>query len=304
MTWPLQAAGIQRYLVNGALHTRGNKINKITMHGVTKMKRIIVASIAVLAVTSSTYAADLGAPYAPTPVPYSWTGFYVGANGGYAMGDQKGQLYSSPCLIGCALTPDTANFPDKSNVDINGGFGGGQIGYNWQVGHLLIGLETDFDWGSIKGSGTFNGVNSGGWEWDKRLDAKVDWFGTVRGRFGYTVTPTLLLYGTGGFAYGQDSMGETVTQHSGVGGPVYVSGVGSFDETRVGWTAGAGFEYALSNNWSLKGEYLHVDLGNRTSRYVGNIFSQSGVSQGAWGQDGFNSKLSLDAFKAGVNYKF
>jgi outer membrane immunogenic protein len=264
------------------------------------MNRIVVAATAALALASSAYAADFNAP---TP---TWTGLYFGANGGYATGDQKGQLYSSPCPTGCALTPDTANFPHQSSVGINGGFGGGQIGYNWQIGHLVTGLETDFDFGSIKGSGTFDGVNSGGWEWDKQLDAKVDWFGTVRGRLGYDING-FLPYLTGGLAYGHDSMDETVTQHCPCGpGPAsdYVSGRGSFDETRFGWTAGAGFEYALTNHWSLKAEYLHIDLGNKTSRFVGNIFNSSGVSQGAWGQDGINSKVNLDTVDAGVNYKF
>lgn len=68
--------------------------------------------------------------------------------------------------------------------------------------------------------------------------------------------------------------------------------------------ADLGREHALTNHWSLKAEYLPIDLGSKTSRFVGNIFNSSGVSQGAWGQDGFNSKVNLDTAKAGINYKF
>lgn len=270
------------------------------------MRRYLWAAFGLISIATSASAADLNrapAYKAPTYAAPSWAGFYIGANGGYATGKQDGQLQSSPCATGCTLTPDYANFPGSSNVSLGGGFGGGQAGYNWQIGRTVFGIETDFDAGSISGSGTFNGTNWSGWEWDKQLDAKVDWFGTVRGRLGYDLGG-LLLYGTGGLAYGHDTMHEAVTQHSGIGGLVYNSGVGSFDETRVGWTAGAGLEYALGANWSVKAEYLHVDLPGKTSTFSGNMLTPAGANAGAWAQDGLDSKITLDTVKAGVNYRW
>lgn len=273
------------------------------------MRKLLFCSLALIA-AGPAVAADLptrtAAPYtAPVVVVVpTWTGFYIGANGGFASGHVDGGLETSPCATGCPVARDLANFPGDSNVGISGGFGGGQIGYNWQTGQIVWGVETDFQGASIRGSDLFDGhAWPGGWEWDKQIDTKVDWFGTVRARVGYDFAGWLP-YVTGGLAYGHDRMSEAVTQHSGTGGPVYNSGVGSFDETRVGWTAGAGIEYAFTRNWSAKFEYLHVDLGNKNSVFTGNMLTPAGTYAGAWAQDGLNSRLDFDAFRIGVNYRF
>lgn len=263
-------------------------------------------SIIALAIAPTAYAADLGAPYAPGPVPYSWTGFYLGVNGGYATGTQGGQLETNPHWPTSGVPTTDPLFPNASNIGIHGGFGGGQVGYNWQIGHIVTGLETDFDWGSIKGSDLFDSLSVFGWQWNKTLTSKVDWFGTVRGRLGYDVGG-FLPYVTGGFAYGHSTTDESVFQSAPCAGCSYNSGIGSFAETRVGWTAGAGLEYALSNNWSMKAEYLHVDLGKKNSTFNGSILNPNGTVNSAfpsWTQDGFNSNLKLDTVKAGINYKF
>jgi outer membrane immunogenic protein len=114
----------------------------------------------------------------------------------------------------------------------NGVVGGFQVGYNKQYGTFVLGLETDFDLTSIK---TTNfGVTD-----------KLPWFGTTRGRVGFLLNPAWLLYATGGVAYGR-------LEESGFGASVKVSG--------VGWAAGAGVQYALTPQWSIGAEYLHVEL--------------------------------------------
>jgi opacity protein-like surface antigen len=140
-------------------------------------------------------AADLGAPMykAPSPAGYNWTGFYVGANGGFG-GDRFEYPFSFGSVPVLGLGPTTGT----STLNSSGFFGGGQVGFNWQAGQsLVLGVEADFDDADIKGlantsANTFSG----------NVGTKLDWFGTVRGRVGFLVTPQALLYGTGGWAYG------------------------------------------------------------------------------------------------------
>jgi outer membrane immunogenic protein len=193
------------------------------------MRRILFTTISLLALTASgALGADLPrkGPAAPAAVinpVYNWTGFYVGINGGYGWGDSGWNGLGS-------------------SSSSSGGLVGLTLGYNWQAfgSPYVFGLEGDIDWSDIKGIFANAACPTG-------CETKNSWLGTVRGRLGYAVD-RVMPYFTGGLAVGD----VHATQ-------VGIAGVSS---TNVGWTVGAGVEYAVAGNWSAKLEYLYVDLGN------------------------------------------
>jgi outer membrane immunogenic protein len=269
------------------------------------MKRLsvgIVAAVSVLA--TSALAADLPARVytkAPPPVElYNWTGFYIGGNVGYSWGRSSD---NSTLTNGAG----TVLFANSSAVNLNGVVGGGQAGYNWQISNWVWGLEADIQGTDEKGSRLFTcptGVCSppfgvlavfpGAAVAVTPMDQKIEWFGTVRGRAGILVTPRVLLYGTGGLAYGEVRTSESVGP---VGG---VATAFSNTDTRVGWTAGAGIEGAIGGNWTAKLEYLYVDLG-RTS---GSFLTTNAAFGGGVLTSNFSSRITDNVLRVGLNYRF
>ena len=162
---------------------------------------------------------------------------------------------------------------DSGTFNTTGALFGGQLGYNWQTGPIVLGIETDADWTNIKGSTADLGgvcVADGG----GLCQTKQDWFGTTRGRIGYAFG-RFMPYVTGGVAYG-DIIASQPT--------------GDATQTKFGWSAGGGVEYALTRNWSAKAEYLHLDLGTAT------LFSA------ASGASTLSVPLTNDLVRAGINY--
>ena len=227
------------------------------------MKVLALTTTALLALGASAGAADLPmrtrAPaYTAAPVPQStWTGWYVGGNIGYSWGRSENDVHVTglpPSVFGLSTASLAAG--DRDHQNANGVIGGFQSGYNWQMGQWVMGMESDFQWSGQKGStvycglaGTTCGVAS--------LDAshKLPWFGTARSRLGILVTPSTLLYGTAGIAYGKVQSDYNLNLFGSPAAAV------NFKDVKAGWTAGAGVEFALAGNWSTKLEYLYVDLG-------------------------------------------
>ncbi len=181
------------------------------------------------------------------------------------------------------------------NFGSSGGFGGGQLGYNWQRGRLVFGIEADIQASGINGSGTETVTDSGG---SGIADAKnsLDWFGTVRGRLGYTFD-NALVYGTGGFAYGavRDKLSVTASY----GGSSATQTVQE-DRTATGYAVGGGMEYALNPAWSLKAEYQYINLGN--DKLAGTeVLTTGGVTVTATGQANFDH--AYNTVRLGVNYR-
>jgi len=205
------------------------------------MKRIIGTTVLAAAMFSgAARAADLGYDR-PSPSPqayaYNWQGFYLGANIGY----QWGRVTNSP------------THPD--------GFSGGVgLGYNWQYGQLVYGFETDIQLSGADDAVPPNKFTS-------------PWFGTLRGRGGFTFN-NVLIYGTAGLAYG-GLRGESTTTGA------------SESKTLAGWTVGVGMEMGLTPAWSIKAEYLYVDLAGRG-------YAITGVSNG----------LESSLLRFGANYRF
>jgi outer membrane immunogenic protein len=261
------------------------------------MKKIALIAAATV-VAGSAFAADLPsrkeAPVyvPPPPPPPLWTGFYVGVNiGGSWSANSVNPNSIAP--YGNNVTGAIAFLPgNRSGGNTAGGvIGGGQIGYNYQIGtNFLVGLETDFQGSSMNSGGQNNyavyqgdgaalgplgslwlPLTSGG-----NNGVALNWFGTVRGRAGYLVTPTLLAYATGGFAYAGLS-----------------ANFNGYSNTRTGWTVGGGGEWLFLPNWSAKVEYLYTQL-------------PGGGTQGTFGWTWGTNRItpSYHTVRAGVNYHF
>lgn len=233
------------------------------------MNRSLLFGVAVVCAVSgavSAQAADAPArpsqpaySKAPQLPPFDWNGFYLGINGGYGWGRSS---WSDP-----AVGADSGKF------STNGGLLGGQLGYNWQAGKVVLGIESDINWTNFKGStagvGGVCATDGGG-----QCRTEQSWLGTTRARLGYAFD-RWLPYVTGGVAYGNVKAVQTN---------------GASTDTKAGWTVGAGVEYGISRNWSAKAEYLHLDLG--TATFMG---AASGTST-------LKAPVTDDIVRAGLNY--
>ena len=230
------------------------------------MKRVLFASIGLvsLAVAGTAGAADLprrgvAAPVrAPAavymPAAYNWSGFYAGIVGGWGFGN-------SSWNDGLASTGD---------FDISGGLVGGTLGYNWQTGVAVFGVETDLAWSDIKGSTNTNCVVP--------CRTSNSWLGTTRARLGYAAD-RWMPFVSGGAAYGDIKAS--------------IPGFTGSSDTNIGWTVGGGVEFALAGNWTAKGEYLYVDLGD----------VNCGIA-GCGGAGPTKVDFTSHIVRAGLNYRF
>jgi outer membrane immunogenic protein len=229
--------------------------------------------------------------------PYSWTGLYVGAHAGYGWGAWDGnQIYTDAALV--PAVPYGPFDASSHTIKGNGALAGGQLGYNYQFGRFVAGVEGDGSWANLKGDTTLfpypadpaRGTAFGTPAWGFGIEN--NWLATARGRFGLTVTPTLLFYGTGGVAFG--GFHET---HTVLGYGYADNAISTRDETKAGWTAGTGVEWALSNNWSAKAEYLFMSFPG-----VGGIMQWAPHYGPA--TDGFKGDWNVHTVNLGINYKF
>ncbi|MGP0091064.1 MAG: outer membrane protein [Xanthobacteraceae bacterium] len=208
------------------------------------MKKLLLGTAMSVALAASASAADM---YVKAPL-YNWTGFYVGGNVGYSWGNSNTTVDFYDSVTGALLASTNGSF------GMDGVVGGGQAGYNWQTGKWVWGLEADLQASGHQGSATFAcGAACPLPGTTATIDEKLEWFGTARARLGYTVTPTVLVYATGGLAYGEISM-------NGLGSPT--PNTLSVSTLRAGWTVGGGIEAALGRGWTGKIEYLYMDLGS------------------------------------------
>jgi outer membrane immunogenic protein len=279
------------------------------------MKKFLVcaAVFGALGVTSAV-AADLPtkAPVykaPPAAVGYNWTGFYIGANAGYGWSDPS-FILSADNGAGQALV---GNFTPRSGSFRSSGFiGGGQLGYNWQFHrNWVAGIEADVDYAAVRSNGSFPVLYTLG---PYRIDAgrSMDWFGTVRARLGVLPTERFLVFVTGGLAYGKTNTNASITNAR--GGNDFVAGTdgtlltcvanttclaGTGSRTSAGWTVGGGVEYAFWNNFSLKAEYLYVNLGSQTI-HLTTVPPSSGTGAVA---ASFND-AAFHIVRVGLNYRF
>jgi len=257
------------------------------------MNKIILATVLAGLGSTAALAADLGArTYTKAPAMMAtvsnWSGFYIGGNVGY--GWDSGGTDILPSATDFGLTAATVAGEPKGVI------GGGQIGYNWQWGAVVAGVETDIQGSGVKGTSRTALTNSLGPTSASSI-SDLSWFGTLRGRFGVAVTPDLLLYGTGGLAYGQIKGSANVQI---VDAPFNDRWPASFSKTATGWTAGAGAEWMFARNWSAKAEYLHIDLGNTSATGVDVVDSGGTLDINMK----YTWKHQYNIVRAGVNYHF
>jgi opacity protein-like surface antigen len=200
-------------------------------------------------------------PPKATEVSFKWTGGYAGLNAGYTWHSNAADF---------ALFPATVATPELSaatKISSQGFLGGAQAGYNYQIGRIVVGPEFDISSLNQSASSTTTGKDSFGFPYTTTRSEGIDWLGTSRLRLGFTPTERMLLYGTGGIAFGHVS-GATNAAAPGINAFGFdffgLNNGGSASETKVGSTVGAGLEYALSNRLSVKAEYLYYDLGHVT----------------------------------------
>jgi outer membrane immunogenic protein len=240
------------------------------------MKSILLGAIATLGSIAPSLAADLPArPYSPpasyVPIGYDWSGFYVGANGGYGRAED--------CL---RLSGPFGDFFDEGCHFAGGGVAGGQVGYRWQFGGapMVWGLEAQGDWASLRGSHV------------SFIDptvtnrTKLQGLGLFTAQLGYALN-NVLFYIKGGAAVTSDRYEDIATINGSV--------LGSVSQTRWGGTAGAGVEYGFTPNWSAAFEYDRLFMGGRNFTFVGPtgiLFANKQLTR------------DVDLFTVRVNYKF
>lgn len=264
-----------------------------------KKQLFLGTALGALAVANPLMAADMAvkAPvYKAAPVPvYNWTGCYAGGNVGYSWGRSRGD-FEFPGLA-TNLTPplNTTSFPISS--DPAGAIGGVQVGCNTQLdSRWVLGIEADFQGSGQKASRSISAFNTFGEGFSGNVETRLRWFGTVRGVAGVLVTPTVMLYGTGGLAYGDVGISSVIAANQfGPSSPTNVTSASS-SSTLVGYAVGAGIAGAFFNqsNWTWKLEYIYMDLG----------------SLGATGFDPrlgtyhWSTRVTDNIVRVGVNYRF
>lgn len=284
------------------------------------MRRLLLGSAALTAMSVAAFAADLparGPAVAPAPVYvapiFTWTGFYVGLNAGVGFNSGSNNGLRAVALPGAdpaiidAVDYVNAGLVGVNRDDNNAGFtGGAQIGYNWQFGAMVLGLEADINYldrsrknrdFTVVGTGDYQGyeldVTQGG--------GGSNWFGTIRPRIGVAFDRTMV-YATGGLAYGgSHNRNGAVTLYD-ANDDVVARWEGRRSGSNWGWTIGAGVEHAFSNNFSLKLEYLYVDLdrggNNDLVRVAGDVRADQVAFRGG------RADANFHVVRAGLNWRF
>jgi outer membrane immunogenic protein len=239
---------------------------------VNRLLQIGAAFITLLA--SPVMAADMPVTTSlPPPVApaFSWTGVYFGLNAGWLGADNSMINQATPGIDPGVDVQDlaalaTGNF---SLGNKSGFIGGAEIGYNYQFNNWVAGIEADIQ--GIAGQAVNATITSSSGTLSSTLNGSMDtkWLGTLRGRLGFLPAPTLLVYGTGGLAYSEIQATTSLSQSdSSIGFTGSGTGGDGFAELVTGWTAGGGVEWMFTQNWSVKVEYLHYDLGTASFTWL------------------------------------
>lgn len=278
----------------------------------------LIALFAVLACGyAPAHAADLPARTAPAlvaaPPTFTWQGLHMGFNYGYAWEGSRGVGIAGSPLYDTTILQDWSAASARGatggvRTGLEGFFGGGQIGYDWQTGPVVLGVEADIQGGGIAGRGGYNSIVPEGGAGAAALtmaDVRrhLRTFGTVRGRLGYAITPTILGYVTGGLAYGNASVGTTMIQSLDPSALTSDTARASGSRQLTGWTLGAGAEMAIAPNLSAKLEYLYYDLGSmRTSGSLTHTDPLTGRGLGTAFTT--STRFNGSSVRMGLNYRF
>jgi outer membrane immunogenic protein len=252
------------------------------------MHKVLLGGAILLGLTAPALAQD-----------HNWSGLYLGGHVGYVDPDASVDLShtTGAIIYKDPFNPSTRDLEGDASV-----LGGLQAGANQQFGRLVIGLETDVSWADLSTEGTFATIKQPGCtngdsctQWHIQTD--IETLGTARGRLGLAVGHALF-YGTAGVAWALTDTTQT-TRHN---GPAFATpgAIVSGDSNHVGYVVGGGLEWALSPNWSIKGEYLYMDLGTADYHLTG---VTAPGSKTPWAE-AFSEDLTLQSARVGLNYKF
>jgi outer membrane immunogenic protein len=291
--------------------------------GGASVKKSIACIVASLAFgMAGAMAEEMAVPpsqFITASVPYlAWTGFYVGINGGFAWSNSS-VAFTANDPAALAGTCGGGGAPGPKGQCINsvdfrrdGAIAGGQFGFNWQVNsHWLVGAEADYQWSDLDSSvsSSFRLGNVGATT--MAVNQTVGAFGTVRARAGVVLAPPLLLYGTGGFAFGQvhENLSVSAGANKGLtaGGFSYACTIGTAcfagtaSQTQLGWSAGAGAEYAITSNLIFRTELLYVHLSAPTATVTATAVA-AGTAPASFAA-GFSS-VYFAVMRGGLNYRF
>jgi outer membrane immunogenic protein len=290
------------------------------------MKKLALCTIAVGLIGTPAFAADMAvkAPLPPPAPVYNWTGWYVGGNVGASFGRANTDSNAAPITVTTTFGtfgPFAPGLGTSQQVEPAGIIGGGQVGYNWQFSPIwVVGLEADIQGSGEKDSISFTnnftipclGPCGGTGSAFTQYEAKIDWFGTVRGRIGYLFGDgAVMTYVTGGLAYGRVGIDGTNTVSGTVGnlgGSSPFSSIHVFGHSQVntGLTVGTGTEgKLLIPGWTYKIESLYVDLGKLNdpdksicAQFIGSVCSVTG------GRVTTHTHFTDYIIRAGLNYQF
>lgn len=279
---------------------------------------IIRSGISVVALLIASFpvggarAADMPMKAAPAPAPAAfWAGSYIGGHLGYGWNDPSASFNPTTFANGIPAPAVVVNAvgtsaPFTLSTNPKGLLGGLQVGHNWQSGAWVYGAELDFTWADMKGDANQGfavvatiGGDNGNFTGNFHLQRKIDWFGTFRGRLGYGPGPWMV-YGTAGLAWGHvkdlielNNVTVQVPANYSAAQLAYLRGnpSSSSSTTKIGYTVGGGAEWAFAPNWSLKGEYLYIDLGSAST------LAFTGASM-------TGTRVDMHVARAGVNWRF
>jgi outer membrane immunogenic protein len=250
------------------------------------MKKLLSAAVIVAATSVSANAADMGMPYKAAPVAqsvYNWTGFYVGGNAGGGIANSS---HLDPDCFDCANTKFQEAF----------GMVGLTAGYNYQFGHTVLGIEGDYNWSSVDKTKDFV-IGNGG-----TTHFKMDEFATLRARAGLALDQTFL-YATAGVAFAHI---QNTTFFDG-SNPATAEAFSSEDKWKAGLAVGGGIEFALTHNWTLKGEYMLMQFQNSDATVLP-IPANFGTGGTCEFRPAVNCRMnyseSIQMARVGLNYRF
>ena len=255
------------------------------------MKRTLLASTALAFLAVPAFAADLpSSEPAPAPQTYTappvftWTGFYAGVNVGWNQNEMD--------VRNRGFTGTTGSYNPFSEKK-NGFIGGFQVGYNQQFDMFVAGVEADLSYLGNRRARASTGVTNPAGVTGVQGTSRLDWLGTLRARAGVAMD-NVFVYGTGGLAFGTPDQRLTLTNAGGT-----VTHSGTKDDTRFGWTIGAGAEIAVMDNLSFKAEYLYYDLGRST-------VTANATAAGGLGGTANSARFENNGHivRAGMNYRF
>lgn len=283
------------------------------------LKHITMGAFGLVLLSGAAIAADLPSRAAPPvfvpppPVPvFTWTGFYIGVNGGYGFGGSSLGSYTSSNYYGGGGAVDAKKVTTSSDESLggigygygydsttslggsklNGGFGGGQIGYNYQFNQIVVGVEADGEGSGIGASSSVSPYYDPYYSIVTRN--RIGVFGSVRGRIGVAFD-RFLVYATGGYAYADIHTSQGVSYDGAYyGTSAHTSGLKS------GYAVGGGVEYAFSNNWTVKGEYQYLDFGSRSLTSQPYYGDESDYGYSSYG----HMRTHFNTVRVGLNYKF